>query len=376
MKVPFSNITRDEQETFIDNETVETRIKRNILDVMQKKNFILGNYVDEFEKNFAEYCGTKHCISVGNGLSALELSLIGLGIDKYHEVITVANTFNATAAAIAKTRANTVLVDCSEKDFNIDPSKIEKQITTKTRAILPVHLYGQTNNMEILNNISDEYGVPILEDACQAHGAIFKGKRAGNLGIAGCFSFYPGKNLGAYGDGGAITTNNDNLAEFLKKTRNYGQTKKYCHDIRPDNSRLDTIQAAVLIEKLKVLDKWNSMRRENAKLYREKLEDMQEIKLPYQRDENSHVYHLYVIKAKNRDKLAKFLEEKEVQTGLHYPVPIHMQQCFYDLVCPEGRFPVAEKLSKEILTLPMFPTMRPEEIQYVSDSIKEFYAAN
>lgn len=372
MKVPFADISRDERETLIDGESVESRIKRNIWEVIEKKNFVLGDYVEKFEKNFAEYCGTKHCISVANGLSALELVLIGAGVKPYDEVITVANTFNATVGAIAKLGAVPVLVDANESDYNINPQLVAEAVTSKTKIILPVHLYGQTIEMNRLKGIADN--IPIIEDACQAHGAKFNEQRAGNLGLAGCFSFYPGKNLGGYGDGGAITTNNDELANFLRKTRNYGQTKKYCHDIRPDNSRLDTIQAAVLIEKLKVLDEWNSMRANNAEQYRQQLNNVVEIKLPTERKKGEHVYHLFVIQARDRDGLGKFLENKQIQTGLHYPIPIHKQKCFEKLNYQTGCFPISEKLAGEIITLPMFPTMRKEEIKYTADSIKEFYS--
>lgn len=370
MKVPFADITRDEGETFIEEENVETRIMRNIQEVIKKKNFVLGDYVEKFEKAFADYCGVKHCIGVANGLSALELALMGMGVGKGHQVITAANTFNATAAAIVKTGAELILVDANPDNYNLDLEKA-KGLRDSAGIIIPVHLYGQTVNTPELK-LS---GFKIIEDACQAHGALFNQIRAGNLGEAGCFSFYPGKNLGAYGDGGAVVTNNDDLAEFLRKTRNYGQTRKYQHDERPDNSRLDTIQAAVLIEKLKVLDRWNEMRMNNADVYREELKDIDEMKTPTERIRGEHVYHLFVVRAKNRDELARYLGERGVQTGLHYPVPIHEQPCFSrELGDLRGKFPITELLSKEILTLPMFPTMRREEIKYVADCIKTFYA--
>jgi dTDP-4-amino-4,6-dideoxygalactose transaminase len=374
MKVPFSNLTRDEYETIIEGESVGSRILRNIQDVISRKNFILGDYVDTFEKDFAKYCRTNHCISVGNGFSALELSLIACGIGRGMEVMAPANTFNATVGAIVKTGAKPVLIDVSDENYNIDISEIKKSINSKTKAVIPVHLYGQTAEMIALKDICDSKNIPIIEDACQAHGAFYNEKRAGNLGKIAAFSFYPGKNLGGYGDGGAITTNSDEYASLLKKVRNYGQTKKYCHDVKADNSRLDTIQAAVLVEKLRVLDKWNVMRIKNAEIYREKLQYVKEIKLPIEREKGEHVYHLFVIQAEKRDELSKYLEERGIQTGLHYPVSIHMQQCFSKLGYVEGDFPVTERLSKNILTLPMFPTLKVEEINYVAKGIKEFYS--
>lgn len=371
MKIPFGNIKKDEKETFFEGESVESRIKRNVLDVVERKNFVLGDYVEKFEKAFADYCGVKHCIGVSNGLSALELSLIAMGICRGDEVITVANTFNATVGAIMKTGAMPVLVDSDEKDFNIDINKMGNAITSRTKAIMPVHLYGQAVEMNRL--IEAAKGIPIVEDACQAHGTLFAGKRAGSFGSAGCFSFYPGKNLGCYGDGGAIVTDSDGLAEFLRKTRNYGQTKKYCHDIRPDNSRLDTIQAAVLLEKLKVLDEWNSLRIKNAETYRKNLAGVEQIELPTERNTGEHIYHLFVIKTDDRDNLARYLGEKGIDTGLHYPVPIHLQKCFFGLGYREGDFPVSEKLAGKILTLPMFPTLRTNEIEHIAGNIKEFY---
>jgi dTDP-4-amino-4,6-dideoxygalactose transaminase len=362
MNVPFADITRDEKETFIDGESVDVRIRRAVNDVISRKNFILGDYVEKFENEFANYCNIKHCIGVSNGLSALELSLIGLKIKD--EVITVTNTFNATVGAIMKSGAHPILIEASEKNYNIDINKIENAITDRTQAIMPVHLYGQTVDMDKLR---------IIEDACQAHGAFYNEKRAGSFGNAGCFSFYPGKNLGGYGDGGAVITNDDSLAEFLRKTRNYGQTKKYHHDERPDNSRLDTIQAAVLVEKLKVLDKWNIMRAENAEKYRERLKDIEQIVLPTERKKGEHIYHLFVIQAKERDLLGEYLGKNGIQTGLHYPVPIHLQSCFEKLNYKKGDFPASEKLSNEILSLPMFPTMKENEINYVCENIKKFY---
>ena len=372
MKVPFADLTRDEKETFIEGTSLEQRIKWAIFNVIDKKAFILGEHVASFENSFAEFCGVKYCIGVSDGLSALELSLISKGIGSGDEVITVANTFNATVGGILKTGAKPVLVDASNSDFNIDINKISEKISKNTKAIIPVHLYGQSSNMNPLWELAERNNLSIIEDACQAHGATFEGKRVGSLGKAGCFSFYPGKNLGSYGDGGAVVTNDSDVADFIRKTRNYGQSKKYFHDIRPDNARLDAIQAVVLSEKLKVLDKWNAMRSDNARIYRDNLNEVNDIELPSERKSGEHVYHLYVIKSDKRDELEKYLESRGITTGLHYPVPIHLQKCFAHIGYKEGDFPVSEHLSKKVLTLPMFPTMRKEEITYITDSIKEF----
>lgn len=372
MKVPFANLSRDEGDTLIEGTSVADRIEANIRDVCKRKNFVLGDYVQNFEKEFAKFCGVNHCVGVANGLCALEIALIASGVGTGDEVITVANTFNATVGAILKTGAQPILIDASEKDFNMDLNQVQKAITSKTKAIIPVHLYGQIIEMSKLMEIAGN--IPVIEDACQAHGATYNLRKAGSFGLAGCFSFYPGKNLGGYGDGGAIVTDSKIIEEFARKTRNYGQSQKYHHEIRPDNSRLDTIQAAVLIEKLKVLDKWNSMRAENAELYRANLEGVKEIILPSERENGQHVYHLFVIKTNRREELEEHLKERGIDSGLHYPIPIHLQECFAQLGYKEGDFPISESLSKRILTLPLFPTMQEEEIKYVSNAIKDFYS--
>jgi len=371
MKVPFCDLTRDERETFIDGKNVEEIINENIMKAREKKDYVLGGFTREFEENFAKYCGTKYCIGVGSGLAGLELSLrsLGIGQNENDEVITVANTFNATAAAINKVGANVVLADCGE-DYNIDVERVEKEISRRTKAIMPVHLYGKIADVKGL----EKFGVPIIEDACQAHGAIFENQRAGSFGVAGAFSFYPGKNLGGIGDGGAIVTNEEGLNNFLREARNYGQIEKYNHATFPDNSRLDNIQAAALVPKLGVLDEWNGKRMKNALQYYENLSEVDEILIPEKNFEKEHVYHLYVIQSQERDELSKYLNESGIQTGLHYPIPIHLQKSFAENGYRKGDFPNSERLSERILSLPMFPTLKNEEINYVSNKIKEFYS--
>ena len=292
-----------------------------------------------------------------------------MDIGKGDEVITVANTFNATVAAIASVGATPVLVDTKD-DFTIDTSLIEKKITSKTKAILPVHLYGQVCDMDEIMNIAKKYNLQVIEDACQSHGSMYKNKRAGNLSHAAAFSFYPGKNLGAFGDGGFITTNDSNLAQKIKMIRNYGQSKKYYHDVLGLNSRLDTIQASILRIKLKNLDEWNSQRKKVAEKYAS-LKDV--VKIPIVSADRDHIYHLYVIRTDKRDALMNYLKEKGIDSGLHYPVPIHMQKAFEYLGYKKGDFPKSEKFADTILSLPIFPGMTEAEANHVLTVINDFY---
>ncbi|MFW9876685.1 MAG: DegT/DnrJ/EryC1/StrS family aminotransferase, partial [Candidatus Thorarchaeota archaeon] len=268
--------------------------------------------------------------------------------------------------------AKPVFVDINENNFNIDISKIKTAITVKTKAIIPVHLYGQPVDMDHLIEIANENNIKIIEDACQAHGAEYKGKKVGIFSDSGCFSFYPAKNLGAFGDGGAIVTNNEEVAEKVKLLRNYGQKVKYYHLMKGPNTRLDSIQAAILDVKLRHLEKWNKLRRENAKFYYSLLNEMK-IKSPIEEKFAKHVYHLFVIRTEKRDELQKFLKKRGVSTGIHYPIPIHLQKAYSEFGNTEGSMPIAEKVSKEILSLPMYPELGKEQIGYVVDSIKSFY---
>lgn len=340
--------------------------------VLASTDFILGEETKNFEKEFARFIGVKYAVGVGSGLSALELGMKALGIGPGDEVITPANSFIASSSAISFTGATPVLVDCSEKDFNIDPIKIEKKITKRTKAIMPVHLYGQSALMDEIRKISQKYKLAIVEDACQSHGATYKNKRVGSFGNFGAFSFYPGKNLGAYGDGGILVTNNKHLAETVSMMRNYGQKKKYYHKFLAWNSRLDNLQAAILRIKLKYLDEWNSKRAKHARTYNDGLKGLP-ILTPQVNPQTSHVYHLYIIRTKSRDKLAEFLKSQGIATGLHYPTPIHLQKAYSSLGYKKGDFPVAEKLSKEVLSLPMYPELTRKEIEYICSLIRKFF---
>jgi len=364
MKINFVDLKRQYQ-------GIEKEINSAILKTLERACFILGPEVEEFENNFADYCRVKYCVGVSSGFDALKLSLKALGISPGDEVITAANTFVATAFAISEVGAKPVLVDCQKLDYNLNPEKIESVITEKTKAIIPVHLYGQPAEMDSILAIAKKHNLFVIEDACQAQGAEYQGKRVGGIGLIGCFSFYPGKNLGAYGDAGAITTNNPELAEKIKILRNCGQKEKYNSVLKGSNCRLDSIQAAVLNVKLKYLDKWNAKRRQNAEFYNELLDKESEIIIPGEKDKAKHVYHLYVIRTKQRDKLIQKLNLKGIATGIHYPVPIHLQDAYQDLGYKEGDFPEAEKFSKTILSLPMFPELQREEIEFIVKSIKE-----
>lgn len=365
MKINFVDLNRQYQE--IKREVDET-IKR----VLNSSQFILGTECEEFEKEFAKFCGVKFAIGVGSGLSALELGMRALGIGPGDEVITPANSFIASASSISFTGAKPVLVDCREDTFNIDVEKAEKVITIKTKAIMPVHLFGQVADMDAVLKVAKKYKLYVVEDACQAHGASFKGKKAGSFGDVAAFSFYPGKNLGAYGDGGMVVTNNKKIAEKVRMLRNYGQKEKYKHLLLGWNSRLDNLQAAILRVKLRKLKDWNAKRLENVKAYNEFLKNVP-VKLPKIFPDYGHVFHLYVIRTKEREKLAKRLWENGISTQMHYPIPIHLQPAYENLGYKNGDFPVTERLADEILSLPMFPQLRPSEINYICDQIKSFY---
>ncbi len=335
--------------------------------VMESGYFVLGENVSGFEEEFAKYVGAKHCIGVASGTDALMIALRAAGVGKGDEVITTANTASPTVMAIINAGAVPVLADC-DSHFNIDVSQIEKKITKRTKAILPVHLYGQPCDMDEIVEIAGKHSLKIVEDACQAHGAAYRGRKAGSFGL-GCFSFYPTKNLGCYGDGGAIVTNDDSIAEKCRMLRFYGQKNAVYNSITEGyNSRLDELQAAVLRVKLRHLDKWNDMRAGNARLYNELLENVVEI--PEVKEGRSHVYYLYVIKAENRDKLRDFLASKGIGTGIHYPFPIHKQPAFEGI---KGAFPAVEKNAKEILSLPMFPELEEKEIREVCKTLAGFF---
>lgn len=341
--------------------------------VLAQTNFILGEPVAEFEKEFAAFCDSKYCIGVASGTDALHLALRVLGVGPGDEVIAPANTFVATVLAISYVGAKPVLVDIDPKTFNLDLAELEGKITPKTKTIVPVHLYGRALDMGRLMVLAKKHGIQIVEDACQAHGAIWGGRKVGSFGIMGCFSFYPGKNLGAYGDAGAIVTSDDTLNKSLKMLRNYGSPKKYYHDSQGYNSRLDTIQAAVLNVKLKHLVEWNKKRFRNARLYCSKLHGVGDITLPEIPSEGEHVFHLFVIRTKQRDSLLKYLHDRQIQAGIHYPVPIYALGAYAHLGLSAGDYPVTEKLSKEIISLPMYPELSEGQIDEVAGCIKDFF---
>lgn len=354
-------------------QSLKDQINPAVEAVMSKCNFVLGQQVADFEAAFAEYCGVKHCIGVASGTDALHLALVALGIGEGDEVITQANTFVATTLAISYTGATPVLVDCLPGTYNLDPAQIEAKITPKTKAIMPVHLYGQLADMDAIQALAKKHGIDVVEDACQAHGAQHGGQRAGSFGKVAGFSFYPGKNLGAYGDGGGITTNDDALAEKLRQLRNLGSPKKYYHEMLGFNSRLDTMQAAVLGVKLPHLDDWSAKRAWAASKYNEKLQGIGDVICPDLGEAGSHVFHLYVIRSKQRDALLAHLQEKGVGAGIHYPVPIHRLGLYKDMGWNPADYPNAELFAGEILSLPMFPELSEEQIDQVAAAVKSFF---
>ncbi len=371
-KVPFVDLKAQYAE-------IKEEVDGGIKGVLDRCDFILGESVKSFEKEFAAYCGAKYCAGVASGTDALHLSLKALGIKEGDEVITQANTFIATLLAISYTGAAPVLVDIDPATYNIDANKIEAAITGRTKAIVPVHLYGRPADMDEIRGIAAMRKLFVVEDACQAHGAYYYGgsgaQRAGTLGDIAAFSFYPGKNLGAYGDGGAVTTDSNEIFERVRMLRDYGQQVKYHHVMKGYNSRLDTIQAAVLSVKLRYLDRWNELRAAHARRYAELLNGVPEIALPEfdASKKLSHVFHLFVIRVRNRTGLMEHLCDKGITTGIHYPVPNHLQKAFIDLGYRAGSFPITEKYADEILSLPMFPELKYRQIEHVAETIKGFY---
>jgi len=350
---------------------IKNEMDKSINRVLSSGNFILGEEVTSFEKEFAKFCEVKFAIGVGSGTSALFLALKSLGIKKNDEIITVPNTFISTAYAISYTGAKLVFVDVEEDTLNIDYTKIEEKITDKTKAILPVHLYGHPADMNPIMEIAEEHNLKIIEDVAQATGSEYNGKKLGSLGDVAAFSFYPTKTLGAYGDGGMIVTNDSKIAEKIELLRNYGQLKKYHYIIEGFNSRLDEIQAAILRVKLKRLNQWNDLRRKNAKIYNESLKNTDVI-LPVEKEYAKHVYYLYVIRIAKRDKLQQWLETRGVSTMIHYPIPIHLQMAYKYLGYKKGDFPFTEKYAEEILSLPMFPELKKEQIEEICFLIQKF----
>lgn len=344
---------------------IKKEIDTAIQEVITKADFTLGESVRAFEEEFAAFCDATYGIGVSSGTDALHLALLACGIKQGDEVITAPNSFIATAEAISMCGAKPVFVDIDEKSYNIDVTQIEEKITPRTKAIVPVHLYGHPTEMDTILEIARKYQLKVIEDACQAHGAMYKGKKVGSSGHAGCFSFYPSKNLGAFGDGGMVTTNKYSIAKKVRLLREHGQKDKYTHIVSGFCNRLHSIQAAVLRVKLKYLDFWNACRREKARAYREIFEEMP-VTYPVTNNDAEHVYHLYVIRVKERDKLREKLAAKGIGTGIHYPIPIHLQPAFARLGYKSGNFPVTEKVAGEIVSLPMFPELQYREIEEIA----------
>ncbi|OGU68468.1 MAG: erythromycin biosynthesis sensory transduction protein eryC1 [Ignavibacteria bacterium RBG_16_36_9] len=375
MEVPFLDLK-------VQYKTIKNEIDTAIQNVLDNTAFILGPSVAEFEKEFAKIHNVKYCLGTSSGTDGNHLALWSLDIGAGDEVIIPANTFIATAWGATLCGATPVFVDCHPKSYNIDPGEVERVITKKTKAIVAVHLYGQPADMDALKKITEVYNIHLVEDAAQAHLAEYKGKKVGGHSEVTSFSFYPGKNLGAYGEAGAVVTNDESIAQKIKKLREHGQLKKYYHESFGHNYRMEGIQGAVLGVKLKYIDKWTNERRKVASRYRELLGTLEQIKLPVEMPDHKHVYHLYVIRVnlgsyqKNqelRDKLQAYLQEQKISTGLHYPVPLHLQDCFKHLSYEYGDFPETESLAEGGLSLPMYPELSEEQIEYVADTIKKFF---
>jgi dTDP-4-amino-4,6-dideoxygalactose transaminase len=370
-KVPFLDLKAQLHQFY-------NEIDNRIADIITNTGFILGKYVEEFEKKFAALQKSKYCIGVSSGTDALHVALMAFNIGHGDAVIVPVNTFIATAEAVSMAGAIPIFIDC-DKYHNIDTQKLEKLLSTmndetrdRLKALIPVHLYGQSANMDRVMELADEYDLAVIEDCCQAHLAQWKGRKVGNFGAFGAFSFYPGKNLGAYGEAGALVTNDEGLYQKAKMIRQHGEIERYHHQVRGHNYRMEAIQGAVLSTKLKYLEEWTIKRRHNAKLYTELLANVSGIQTPLELDTNFSVHHLYVIQCDDRDGLRNYLDKHSIDTGLHYPVPLHMQQAYRDLEYMPGAFPVAEKAAERILSLPMYPELTEYQIRYVCEKINEY----
>lgn len=351
--------------------SIKQDVLRRMEAVIDDARYILGQEVADFEAQFAEYCGTSHCVGMANGTEAIHMALRALGIGPGDEVITAGNSFAATAFAIAYAGAEAVFVDIDPCDFNLDASLIESAITDKTKAIIPVHLFGQPARMKEIMEIARRHDLKVIEDSAQAHGAELDGQRCGSFGDIGCFSFYPGKNLGAFGDGGAVVTSDPELAERLRLLRNYGQKQKNRHDMLGFNCRLDTLQACVLLSKMQHIEKWTEQRRQVAAWYREELKDAG-LLLPQAHADARHVYHLFVIRTRQRERLMASLAEQNIHTGIHYPNPLSTAGSFQDAPTIPMGLPVCTEVANEIVSLPMFPEMTREQVQRVALLTKRF----
>lgn len=357
-------------------DTISDEINKAIQSIIDNSAFVGGKAVQEFENDFAAYCDVKACVGVGNGTDALYLTLRALGIGPGDEVITVPYTFIATTEAITMTGARAVFVDIKEDTMLMNPALLEAAITPRTRAIIPVHLYGQPCEMDSIMEIAQRHGLKVIEDAAQAHGARWRGRRVGSMGDAACFSFYPGKNLGAFGDAGAVVSNDEDLIERVRMLANHGRLEKYTHKIEGVNSRLDGLQAAILRVKLRHLDEWNEKRRRHADFYLDGLTD-HEIRLPVTHPDASHVWHLFVLRVPDRDAFQRRLKSEGIATGIHYPIPLHLQPAYEGANISREMLPISEKVAAEVVSLPMYPELSPEQLETILDVVtrKEYTAA-
>jgi len=364
MKIPLVDLKAQYQ-------TIGPEIDKAISRVVSNTSFILGNEVSTFEESFASFCRARHCVGTSSGTSALMLALLAAGVGPDDEVITTPFTFIATVEPIWMAGARPVFVDIEATHYNIDPNQVEAAITERTKAIVPVHLYGQPADMDPIDAIAKRHNLTVIEDAAQAHGAAYHDRRTGNLGAMACFSFYPGKNLGAYGDAGAVVTNDKALAEKIRMLRNHGRKTKYEHEMMAYGERIDALQAAILGAKLPYLEDWTARRRAHAAKYNALLADSG-LTLPLELPDVRAVYHLYVVRAPYREELLAHLKERDVGAGVHYPIPLHMQPALSYLDYREGDFPAAEAASDEVLSLPLYPEMTDEQLNYVVDAVLDF----
>ena len=366
MEIKFVDLKKQYQ-------SIKSEIDQAISDVIVKTAFIKGEYVEDFEKKFSKSYGVKHVISCANGTDALYISLKALNISAGDEVITTASSWISTSETITQAGCKVVFVDIEPDSYTIDPVEIERKITKRTKAIIPVHLYGNPANMSKIMKIASKHGIYVIEDCAQAHFATWDDKNVGTFGDAGTFSFYPGKNLGAYGDAGCIITNDDEFAYRARIYSNHGQTKKHDHMIEGINSRMDGIQAAVLTVKLNYIDKWTQLRIQHAKYYNKIFKNISEIKTPIINDRAKHVFHLYVVRVRDREKLIHYLRDRNIQTALHYPTPLPFLKAYKYLKHSRDDFPIVDSYANKILSLPIFPEMNKNEIEFIVDSIYEFY---
>ncbi|WP_416068350.1 DegT/DnrJ/EryC1/StrS family aminotransferase [Rhizobium sp. ZK1] len=366
--IPFLDIKAQYQ-------SIKGEIDAAVLGVLASGQYVLGEEVLRFEQEFADYCSVKHAIAVNTGTSALHLALLAAGIGPGDEVITVPFTFVATVSAICYTGARPVFVDVEPVTLTMDPAEIEAKITPRTKAIIPVHIYGQMADMDAIKAIADHHRIPVIEDACQAHGALYKGQRAGSIGVSGCFSFYPGKNLGACGEGGLVVTNSDEQAKTMRMLRDWGQEQRYHHLLKGFNYRMDAIQGAILRVKLRHLEAWTEARRTHARRYSSLLAGSPHLKIPVETADRRHVYHVYAIRTRDRDGLQRVLSADGVPSGLHYPIPVHLQKAHADLGYQAGDFPVSEAAAREVLSLPIYPEMPSQHIDQVAAALEYAYVS-